>query len=270
MRPDRPRGATTSVRHTRRARLGGGVFGRNRRATHEPAACKVDTSTSMARRGSRADERQRPPGSGVIRNATCVAKRAPALDTERTSDAARHIPGGGRPRRTGAGSRHHGAPIARRPRMSTRRIEMGAAEIDIVPPPATATAARRRRPSSKDPFVETIPERRAREARAARKESAQAAKRSLLAKTAARREDKRESPNDFDTNASPRNLKAEKNDKRSKGKATHQLESSNPGKRPSRKSSRGGANHIKPDSQQRRQVTRAVRSAKNRSAMRSG
>lgn len=154
--------------------------------------------------------------------------------------------------------------------MATRRIENEAVETDIVPPPATATAARRRRPSSKDPFVETLPEKRAREARAARKASVQAAKRSLLGKTTARREDKRENPKDFDTNASPRNLKAEKSDKKSKGKATHQLEASNPGKRPSRKSSRGGANHIKPDSQQRRQVTRSVRSAKNRSSMRSG
>jgi hypothetical protein len=73
------------------------------------------------------------------------------------------------------------------------------------------------------------------------------------------------------TNGRPKNLKkADKDDKTNKGKSTRELEASNPEKRPSRKSTRGGANHIKPDSQQRRQTTRKVRSPENRHAMRSG
>jgi transposase-like protein len=83
------------------------------------------------------------------------------------------------------------------------------------------------------------------------------------------REDKRESPNDVVTDAAPKNLSADKDSKKNKGKFTHELEAQAPGARPSRKSSRGGANHIKPDSQQHRQRTRDVRSAKNRHAMRS-
>jgi len=65
-----------------------------------------------------------------------------------------------------------------------------------------------------------------------------------------------------------KNHKADKNDKKSKGKSTHELEAHAPGTRPSRKSRRGGANHIKPDSQQRRQTMRSVRSPKSRHAMR--
>jgi len=74
---------------------------------------------------------------------------------------------------------------------------------------------------------------------------------------------------EVDTDAVPKNAKADKNDKKSKGKSTHRLEAQAPGKRPSRKSTRRGANHIKPDAQQRRQTMRAVRSPKSRHAMRS-
>lgn len=79
------------------------------------------------------------------------------------------------------------------------------------------------------------------------------------------REDKRESPADFETSAAPRNLDGD-----TKGKSTHALEATEPGKRPSRKSSRGGANRVKPDAQKQRQTTRAVRSPKARNASRSG
>lgn len=139
-------------------------------------------------------------------------------------------------------------------------------------PRPTATAARRRRPTSKATEVETPAERRraAASSRAKSKsKTGRRSKRGLEAKRSARREDKRESPSEMVTDAEPKNLKADKNDKKSKGKSTHELEAQSPGKRPSRKSSRGGANHIKPDSQQRRQTMRAVRSAKNRHGMRS-
>jgi hypothetical protein len=90
-------------------------------------------------------------------------------------------------------------------------------------------------------------------------------------KPSARREDKRESPQAMVGGAQPKNLKgADTDDRKDKGKATHELEASNPAKRPSRKSTRGGANHIKPDSQLRRRVVRALRSPKNRQAMRGG
>lgn len=74
--------------------------------------------------------------------------------------------------------------------------------------------------------------------------------------------------------AKPRNAKkdgvrpGDSND--TKGKATHELEASNPAKRPSRKSTRGGANHAKPDSQLKRRQTRAVRSPQARSQSRAG
>ena len=58
--------------------------------------------------------------------------------------------------------------------------------------------------------------------------------------------------------------------KNTKGKATHELESSNPSKRPSRKSTRGGANRAKPDSQLKNRQTRAIRSPKSRSQSRAG
>jgi hypothetical protein len=135
----------------------------------------------------------------------------------------------------------------------------------------TATEARRHRPSSKQRPVETPSERQRRsEARRAKTSTGRGSKKNVGAKPSTGREDKRESPEEVVTDAAPKNLKADKNDKKSKGKSTHELEASKPGKRPSRKSRRGGANHIKPDSQQRRQTTRAVRSPKNRHAMRSG
>jgi hypothetical protein len=74
--------------------------------------------------------------------------------------------------------------------------------------------------------------------------------------------------------ARPRNAKNDAvragESKDQKGKATHELEASNPAKRPSRKSTRGGANHAKPDSQLKRRQTRAVRSPQARSQSRAG
>ncbi len=76
-------------------------------------------------------------------------------------------------------------------------------------------------------------------------------------------------------NAKPRNAK--KNDdvapgksKDTKGKASYELEASNPSKRPSRKSTRGSANRAKPDSQLKNRQTRAVRSPQARSQSRAG
>jgi len=60
----------------------------------------------------------------------------------------------------------------------------------------------------------------------------------------------------------------EKNIRKDHDKATHELEASEG--RPSRVSTRRGANRIKPDSQLRRRATRAARSPKNRHAMRGG
>ena len=138
-------------------------------------------------------------------------------------------------------------------------------------PVATPTAARRRRPTTKAAENEISSARtRAAASKHAKAATGRASKRPLDAKTGARREDKRESPKEMVTDAKPKNLKADKNDKKSKGKSTYELESRPPGKRPSRKSTRGGANHAKPDSQLRRQTTRAVRSPKNRHAMRGG
>jgi hypothetical protein len=151
-----------------------------------------------------------------------------------------------------------------------RRSSVPAIEKPAIP--ATATSARRHRPSTKAAEVETPSERRRRAASARRKATTtgRGSKKALLEKSSAGHEDKRESPAEMTTDAKPRNVKADKNDKRSKGKSTHELESARPGKRPSRKSSRRGANHIKPDAQQHRQATREVRSAKNRHAMRGG
>lgn len=74
--------------------------------------------------------------------------------------------------------------------------------------------------------------------------------------------------------AQPRNAKKDNvgagQSKDTKGKATHELEASNPSKRPSRKSTRGGANHAKPDSQLKRRQTRAIRSPQARSQSRAG
>ncbi len=49
---------------------------------------------------------------------------------------------------------------------------------------------------------------------------------------------------------------------------SYSLEDSNPEKRPSRKSTRGSSNRIKPDSNLRRRQTRRVRSPQSRSQMR--
>lgn len=134
-------------------------------------------------------------------------------------------------------------------------------------PRPTATAARRRRPTSKRTAVETPEERRRAAASSlANEKTGRGSKRQLLDKP--HREDRRDSPSQVDSDAVPKNRKADKNDKNNKGKSTHELEAHAPGTRPSRKSGRGGANHIKPDSQQRRATTRAVRSAKNRHGMR--
>lgn len=77
-------------------------------------------------------------------------------------------------------------------------------------------------------------------------------------------------------NAKPRNARKDNEtvapgeSKDTKGKASYELESSNPAKRPSRKSTRGGANRAKPDSQLKNRQTRAVRSPKARSQSRAG
>src|SRR5204863_8780573 len=52
--------------------------------------------------------------------------------------------------------------------------------------------------------------------------------------------------------------------------AIYALEDNNPAKRPSRKSTRGSSNRIKPDSNLRRRQTRKVRSPQSRSQMRGG
>lgn len=140
-------------------------------------------------------------------------------------------------------------------------------------PRPTATAARRRRPTSKPTEAGKPAERRvtAREQRAgATPATGRGSKGGTAAKQRALREDKREAPSEVVTDAAPTNLNADRNDKKSKGKSTHSIEAHAPGTRPSRKSSRRGANHIKPDAQQRRQVTRAARSPERRHAERSG
>lgn len=60
----------------------------------------------------------------------------------------------------------------------------------------------------------------------------------------------------------------QKNLRKDHDKASYELEASRG--RPSRKSTRRGANRVKPDSQLRRRQTRAVRSPKARQAMRGG
>ena len=74
--------------------------------------------------------------------------------------------------------------------------------------------------------------------------------------------------------AAPRNASKDQIEpgasKDTKGTATYELESSNPAKRPSRKSSRRSANHSKPDSQLKNRQTRAIRSPQARSQSRAG
>ena len=79
-----------------------------------------------------------------------------------------------------------------------------------------------------------------------------------------------------ETGAKPRNARKDNatvapgDSKDTKGKASYELESSNPSKRPSRKSTRGSANRAKPDSQLKNRQTRAVRSPQARSQSRAG
>lgn len=136
----------------------------------------------------------------------------------------------------------------------------------------TATSRRRHRPSTKEqePEVEAKTEKRGSRKVTAKTAKPATAKRTAKEKPTTRREDKREAPEEMETKARPKNLSGDTNDKKNKGQSTYRLESTEPGKRPSRKSTRGGANHAKPDSQQRRQTTRAVRSAKARKDMRGG
>jgi len=121
--------------------------------------------------------------------------------------------------------------------------------VDTQVRPRTPTEGRRRRPSTheKEPAV----------AKAKPKTALKPAAPKL------RREDKREAPVEMETNARSMNVHAD-------GSGTHTLEASNPLKRPSRKSTRGGANRVKPDSQQQRQTTRALRSPESRHASRAG
>jgi hypothetical protein len=120
--------------------------------------------------------------------------------------------------------------------------------VDTEVRPRTATEGRRRRPSTKakKPVVATTAELK-----------------TVTKKPRMLREDKREAPQEMETNARAKNRHAD-------GTGTRGLEASNPSKRPSRKSTRGGANRVKPDSQQRRQQTRALRSPESRHSSRAG
>jgi hypothetical protein len=62
---------------------------------------------------------------------------------------------------------------------------------------------------------------------------------------------------------------SEKNLRKDHDKASYELEATGTG-RPTRKSTRRGANRVKPDSQLRRRQTRKVRSPESRHAMRGG
>jgi|GEM_PF-4626239 len=149
-----------------------------------------------------------------------------------------------------------------------KSMTRSAAAADEVGNVGSVTNSRRHRPSSKAKAVVTPSERRAKSADAkAKARTGRGSKKGLDKKPSARREDKREDPREMESNARQKNLKADKNNVKSKGKSTRELEASNPEKRPSRKSKRGGANRIKPDSQLRRRATREVRSAKNRATM---
>lgn len=145
------------------------------------------------------------------------------------------------------------------------------AQYDETTRPATATGARRHRPSTRSSGESREAQRK--RAKLERR-AAQATRRGAKGDVEASRgdlpnEDRREHPADMVTDARPRNLKsAERDDKKSKGKSTHALEATQPGKRPTRKSTRRGANHIKADSQQARATKRGVRSPKSRHAMR--
>ena len=79
-------------------------------------------------------------------------------------------------------------------------------------------------------------------------------------------EDKREAPKEMVTPAKARNLK------RAAGKRSvaNAIEATEPGKRPTRKSTRGGSNRVKPDSQLKRAQTRKTRSPQARHSGRAG
>lgn len=145
------------------------------------------------------------------------------------------------------------------------------AQYDETMRPATTTGARRHRPSTKTNGESTTATRkRSKLEQRAMASTRRGAKGDVTAKRAGpTQEDRREAPQDMVTAAKPRNLNsADKDDKKSKGKATHALEATQPGKRPSRKSTRRGANHVKADSQQARAKTRSTRSPKSRHAAR--
>lgn len=131
--------------------------------------------------------------------------------------------------------------------------------------PRTPTAGRRHRPSSKASNVKTSLKTRAKAQSKATTGKGNSNGRAT--KPRMRAEDKREDPDEMVTNARPKNIEADKDSKKNKGKSTHALEASSPGKRPSRKSTRRSANHMKRDSQQRRQTMREVRSPKSRHDM---
>lgn len=119
--------------------------------------------------------------------------------------------------------------------------------VDTEVRPRTATEGRRHRPAT----------------RVKKPVAVKVVKAVKAAPVKLRREDKREAPIEMETNARPKNVHAD-------GTGTRGLEASNPDKRPSRKSTRGGANRVKPDTQQRRQATRATRSPEARHAARAG
>lgn len=120
--------------------------------------------------------------------------------------------------------------------------------VDTEVRPRTATEGRRHRPATRAKKPAPV------------KVVAKAVKAAPLK---LRREDKREAPIEMETNARAKNVHAD-------GSGSRGLEASNPDKRPSRKSTRGGANRAKPDTQQRRQATRATRSPEARHAARAG
>jgi hypothetical protein len=154
------------------------------------------------------------------------------------------------------------------PWQAASRLWIRGASLGVIPRP-TATAARRRRPTSKETEVATPAERR-RAATARRTKTAirNRSRHGVAAAQSVPHEDKRESPAELGSDVASNNSKVDRNDKKSKGKSTHDLEVQAPGTRPSRKSTRRGANHIKPEAQKHRQTTRAVRSPKRRHAMR--
>jgi hypothetical protein len=101
---------------------------------------------------------------------------------------------------------------------------------------------------------------------AKKKTSAKVKKASAARKKINAPEDKRESPREMVTAAKAKNLK------RAAGKrnTANAVEATEPGKRPTRKSTRGGSNRAKPDSQKKRAQTGKTRSPKARHSSRAG